>query len=75
MLGRLETTNKHFFFNLGLKDCANGFGHMNKMAAMPIYGKTFYKICPRTRRPITLGLGMLHGDVGSTKSAQMMVED
>ena len=63
-VGWKQQTN--IFFNLGLKDCANGFGHMNKMAAMPIYGKTFYKICSRTRRPITLGLGMLHGDMGST---------
>ena len=35
------------------------FGHMTKMTAMPIYGKTPLKIYfSRTRRPVTLGLGM-----------------
>ena len=34
---------------------------MAKMAAMPIYGKNHLKIFfSRTRRPMTLGLGMLH---------------
>ena len=33
------------------------FGHMTKMTAMPIYGKNSLKIF-RTRRPVTLGLGM-----------------
>ena len=34
------------------------FGHMTKMAAMPIYGKNPLKIFfSRTRRPMTLGLG------------------
>ena len=35
------------------------FSHMTKMAAMPIYGKKPLKIFfVRTRRPVTLGLGM-----------------
>ena len=35
------------------------FGHMTKMAAMPIYGKNPLKnFFSRTRRPMTLGLGM-----------------
>ena len=35
------------------------FGHMTKMAAMPIYGKNPLKIFfSRTRRPVTLALGM-----------------
>ena len=35
------------------------FGHMTKMAATPIYGKTPLKIFfSRTRRSMTLGLGM-----------------
>ena len=35
------------------------FGYMAKMAATPIYGKTLLKIlCSRTRRPVTLRLGM-----------------
>ena len=34
------------------------FGHMTKMTAMPIYGKTALKIFSRTRKPVTLGLGM-----------------
>ena len=34
-------------------------GHITKMAAMPIYGKNHLKIFfSRTRRPMTLGLGM-----------------
>ena len=34
-------------------------GHMTKMAATPIYGKNLLKIFfSRTRRPMTLGLGM-----------------
>ena len=35
------------------------FGHMTKMAATPIYGKNLLKIFSyRTRRPVTLRLGM-----------------
>ena len=35
------------------------FGHMTKMAARPIYGKNLLKIfISRTRRPVTLSLGM-----------------
>ena len=35
------------------------FGHLTKMAAMPIYGNFFLKIFfSRTRRPVTLRLGM-----------------
>ena len=35
------------------------FGHMTKMAATPIYGKKLLKIFfSRTRRPVTLRLGM-----------------
>ena len=38
---------------------AKYFGHMTKMTAMPIYGKNHLKIFfPRTRRLMTLGLGM-----------------
>ena len=38
---------------------AKYFGHMTKMAATPIYGKNPLKIFfARTRRPMTLGLGM-----------------
>ena len=37
----------------------NGPGHMTKMAASPIYGKNPLKIFfSRTRRQMTLGLGM-----------------
>ena len=40
---------------------SNGPGHMTKMAAMPIYGKNPLKIFfSRTRRLMTLGLGMQH---------------
>ena len=33
-------------------------GHMTKMAATPIYGKNLLKIFSRTRKPVTLRLGM-----------------
>ena len=37
----------------------NIFGHMTKMAAMPIYGKNHLKIFfSRTSRPMTFELGM-----------------
>ena len=43
----------------GTKVCSNVPGHMTKMAAMPIYGKNPLKIFfSRTKRPMTLGLGM-----------------
>ena len=45
---------------------AKYFGHMTKMAATPIYGKNPLKIFfSRTRRPMTLGLGMLHWGCGA----------
>ena len=35
------------------------YGHMTKMAATPIYGKNLLKIFfSKTRRPVTLRLGM-----------------
>ena len=41
------------------------FGHMTKMTAMPIYGKNPLKFFfSRTRRPVTLGLGMEHWGCG-----------
>ena len=49
-----------------MKVCSNGPGHMTKMAAMPIYGKNLLKIFfSRTRRPMTLGLGMKHQGCGA----------
>ena len=45
----------------GMKVCSNDPGHMTKMAAMPIYGKNLNKIFfPRTKRSMTLKLGMQH---------------
>ena len=42
----------------GTKACSNGPGHMNKIAAMPIYGKNLKKIFfSGTKRPMTLKLG------------------
>ena len=54
-----------------MKVCSNGPGHMTKMAATPIYGENPFKIFSRTRRPMTLGLGM--HDVGPTKFVRMMI--
>ena len=46
-------------YNKLVKIYANCFGHMTKMADMPIYGKTPLKIFfSTTKRPVTLGLGM-----------------
>ena len=50
------------------------FGHMIKMAAMPIYGKNPLKIFfSRTRKPVTWDLVCSSGDVGPTKFVQMMI--
>ena len=38
----------------------NNLGHMTKMAAMPIYGKTASKIFSGTGGPISKKLGMMH---------------
>ena len=37
---------------------SNGPGHMTKMAAMPIYGKTLKIFFSGTKRPMTLKLGL-----------------
>ena len=48
------------------KICTNCTGHITKMATTPIYGKTPLNIFfSRTKRPMALGLGMLHGRCGS----------
>ena len=48
-------------YNKLVKIYANCFDHMTKMADMPIYGKNPLKIIvSRTRRSMTLGLGMLY---------------
>ena len=39
---------------------SNGPGHMTKMAATPIYGKTLKIFFSGTKRPMTLKLGMQH---------------
>ena len=53
-LGQL---NSNFIWRL-LRMGERMFVHMTKMAAMSIYGKKHLKIFSRTRRPMTLGLGM-----------------
>ena len=46
-------------YNKLVKIYANCYGHMTKMANMPIYGKNPLKIFfSRTKRLMTLGLGM-----------------
>ena len=46
-------------YNKLAKIYANMFGHMTKMANMPIYGKNPLKIFfSRARRLMTFGLGM-----------------
>ena len=47
------------------KSYANCFGHMTKMATTPIYGNNPLKIVfSRTRRLMTLGLGIKHWRCG-----------
>ena len=46
-------------YDKSAKNYSKCFGHMTKMAATPIYGKNLLKIFfSRTRRPVTLRLGM-----------------
>ena len=48
-------------WNEGTKVCSNGPGHMNKVAAMPIYVKNFKTIFfSGIKRLMTLKLGMQH---------------
>ena len=57
-----------------VKKYAKYFGHMTKMAAMPIYGKNPLKIFFfRTRRQVTLELGMLHWGCGAYLVCSMMI--
>ena len=49
----------------GTKVCSNRPGHMPKMAAMAIYGKNPLEIFSRTRRQLTIGLGMKHWGCGA----------
>ena len=50
------------------------YGHMTKMTAMPVYGKSPLKIFfSRNRRPLTLGLDMYIRDVRPTKFVEMMI--
>ena len=53
-----EPIKLKFHMDAGTKVCSNGYGHMTKMAATPIYGKNPLKIFSRTRRLMTLALGM-----------------
>ena len=48
-------------WNGGMKVCLNGYGHMTRMAAMPIYGKNPLKIFfSETSRLMTFKLGIQH---------------
>ena len=69
---RLKFYMKTPYNNLA-KIYANSFGHLTKMADMPIYGKKPLKIIFRTRRLVTLGLGINIWDVGPIKFVEMMI--
>ena len=45
--------------------CTKYLGHMTKMTATPIYGKNPLKFYSRTRRLVTLTLGMYHLGCGA----------
>ena len=49
------------------KVCSGRLSHMTKMAAMPIYGKTFKNLLLRNQRPMTLMLVMQHWGRGPNK--------
>ena len=61
----------------GKEVCSNGSGHMTKMAAMPIYGKTPFKnLLLANQKADDLGtLYVASGIVGPTKFVQMMILD
>ena len=42
----------------GTKVCSNAPGHVTKMAAIPIYGKSLKNLFSGTKRPMTLNLGV-----------------
>ena len=53
-------------YDMSAKICTKYFGHMTKMATTPIYGKNPLKIFnSRTRRPVTLSLGMWYWGCGA----------
>ena len=61
-------------YNKLAKIYTNCYGHLTKMADMPIYGKHPFKIFfSRTRRVMTWDLVCNILDVGSTKFVQMMI--
>ena len=57
----------------GTKVCSNGPGHITKMAAKPIYGKTPKKSSPKPEGWWPWDLVCSIGDVGPKKFVQMMV--
>ena len=59
-------------YNRLAKSYTNCTGQMTKMATMPIYGKNPLNIFSGTKRPMALIHGMVIGDVGPTRFAQMM---
>ena len=52
---------------LRLKVCSNNLGHVTKMAAMPIYGKTPLIIFSETRRLMTFKFSIQHQGLGPYK--------
>ena len=44
----------------GMEVTSNGFGHVTKMTAMPIYGKTFKNLLLQNYKLVTLKFGMQH---------------
>ena len=50
----------NFIWDGGTNVCSTGTGHMTKMAAMPLYGKTLKIFFSGTKTPITLKLGLQH---------------
>ena len=59
-------------WDVGMKICSNGPGHMTKMVAMPIYGKTLKKwsLKPKGQRPWNLVCSIKYSN--TTRFVQMM---
>ena len=56
----LGQSKLNFNWDGGTNVCSTGTGHMTKMAAMPLYGKTLKIFFSGTKTPMTLKLDMQH---------------
>ena len=55
------------FWVVRMKICSNGPGHVNKMVAVPIYGKIHVKVFFKTSRQMTVELDIQYQRLGPYK--------